>query len=229
MNTKSIFMVIMVIFALILGGCSGLDDLKNASSVISSNDQSITSNDPNTSGTQQITPFSSTVNGIEFGLSPEQLLTKLKELNMELIIPDYSKHDWWPENAVKDGRWYSPKFDYEKDEGSNNKDEMDFVYDTRFVTFFYDYLGNMETVDVKSEISTSEGLKSGDSPDKVIELYGENYIPTNSPMTNAYRYFNGNEYLSITVCSTEPNGVKHDEVMGWSISIHPLLVNQWYD
>lgn len=58
--------------------------------------------------------------------------------------------------------------------------------------------------------NTSKGLKLGDSLDKMIELYGDNYISGLEESTTVYQYEYKTSYLNIAI--------EDSKVVGWGIS-----------
>lgn len=121
------------------------------------------------------------MNGISFGLSPELLLSKLKEKKIDLIMPDYSSVPDKIE-VIRDGRQY-------------NTANYDFAYHTKD-GMTYEYGGDgifKDFMTSSPDVATTEGVRVGDSIEKMKNIYGLNY----SEHSKYYQYFNGNEYLYI--------------------------------
>jgi len=132
----------------------------------------------------QFTEFSSTINGIQFGLSPEQLLIELESKNIDLVMPDYSTLYDVIQNPIKDGRTY-------------NHDASYSFITVNEIHFSYDADGTATYISVSNpDISTVEGLKIGDSIEKMTGIYGEEY-QKDVEEYYFYQYYNGKEYLNV--------------------------------
>ena len=136
---------------------------------------------------------------ILFGILPEELPVKIDELGYEIEIPDYSSFEnIWPEDFIKDGRIYSQEWGDDGPEGWSysytiNSDDSD---SSIFIKYNID--GELETLSMGFKGPTTEGLAIGDSFEKMIDIYGEDYRKLIVPLGDVYRYFNGNEYLFIS-------------------------------
>jgi len=152
----------------------------------------------------QFTEFSSTVNGIQFGLSPEQLLIELESKNIDLVMPDYSLVYDGISNIVEDGRTY-------------NHDASYFYASVDEVHFGYDADGTATYISVfNANIPTAEGLKIGDSIEKLADIYGEEY-QKDVEEYHFYQYYNGKEYLNVFY---QDNLVK-----GFQITASPYIIH----
>ena len=69
--------------------------------------------------------------------------------------------------------------------------------------------------------STDEGLANGDSFEKMIEIYGENYTIFIEPLGHAYRYFIENEYLFVHYNYDHANDRPGNIVCRLVFSIYP--------
>ena len=143
------------------------------------------------------------ISEIELGLSPEYLIKSLYERDIKLLIPPYYTQDWdfinkHVENPVLDGRIY-------------NLGGLcfSFFFRTEHLVFNFTREGEKESIFVRTaEHSTFEGIRIGDSRDRVVEAHGHNYLE--SPFaSNVIEYFDGENYLSFVFGG--------DKVIDWSI------------
>lgn len=160
-------------------------------------------NDPSGSvsySAENVKTFSASVNGIPFGLTPEELLQTLREKGLELKPADNSLID--NIEIIDDGRQYSPangSFTYETTDGVLYQYDEDGIFDGFYV----------DTPDVP----TAEGLRVGDSTEELEALYGKNFA---SPIGSLdHREFtNGSEYLLVSI--------QNGKVWSWSINKTPM-------
>ena len=146
------------------------------------------------------TAFIPEVEGIGFDTTPEQLIVKLDERNFTLIMPDYSMTPSEITDPVRDGRKY-------------NRDGSYFFSTLNGIHFSYNADGMLFSISVEgTDIATAEGLRAGDSVEKMRSAYNSGYRKNieNAPV---YQYFNGNEYLNIFY----EDGL----ISAWSISLNP--------
>jgi len=81
--------------------------------------------------------------------------------------------------------------------------------------------------ELKELPETNEGLIIGDSFEKMIEMYGENYTKLRNPLCYVYRYPIENEYLFIFYGFDHVNDKWRDIVGAIIISTHPILENMY--
>lgn len=136
----------------------------------------------------ELTAFRTEVDGIPYGLAPEELLEALKEKGIEPEPADYSNPMMLPEGIeiVKDGRQY-------------NTANYRFAYaTTNGLSFQYREDGVLDGVYVDNpDIPTAEGVKIGDDMEKMKAVYGtpcENQYGVN----RHYRYYNGEQTLEFS-------------------------------
>ena len=149
--------------------------------------------------------FSPTVNGIPFGILPEQLLATLQEQQIALVWPEDPSPPDFVTDPVQDGRHYNHDGSYH----FTTANEMDFGYDADGTPIYISVFG--------TGIATAEGLKIGDSVETMKEIYGPHYHKDVDDFP-VYQYYNGKEYLHIF----------YDEdnlVTNWNITILPYIHN----
>lgn len=137
-----------------------------------------------TAASLEVTSFSSEVDGIAFDMKPEEVMEALEDKGMELrpvdLMPDGI------ENPVKDGRQY-------------NATDFSFYYYTAggvMITFSPED-DEMWRIDVDDpSIATAEGLRIGDSIQKMESLYGTAYRKDVEDFP-VYQYYNGTHYLDV--------------------------------
>ena len=162
---------------------------------------------------------------IPIGSSPEELVAKIDELGYEIEMPDYSKYEEeWPENFIRDGRIYG------KRQNADGTEEWCFGYSIKSPNIYtsstivrYNINEEFELMGMDSiGQSTAEGLANGDSFDKMIEIYREDYAKFAHPLGDAYRYFNGNEYIFVIYHNLNVIDKQDSIVSRLVISIYPI-------
>lgn len=153
-----------------------------------------------------VTDFAPQVAGFTFDLTPDELLQRLEDEGPELKPADYSVLETikMDEEPVKDGRQYNAAND-------------DYSYTTtNGIQFWYNDEDKMWEIGTsQADVPTAEGLRVGDSLDKMREIYGENY-QADIYGYPVHRYYNGSYYLLITHGFDE----EADVVTGWCVSLH---------
>ncbi|HIZ84752.1 MAG TPA: hypothetical protein H9668_10120 [Firmicutes bacterium] len=148
----------------------------------------------------QVTPFSPEVDGIAFDMTPEEVLEALEDKGMELrpvdLMPDGI------ENPVKDGRQY------------NATSGSFYYYTVSDIMITFSPEGDeMWHIDVGNpSIATAEGLRIGDSIQKMESLYGTAYRKDVEDFP-VYQYYNGTHYLDVFY--------EGDAVRNWRIDTWP--------
>jgi len=241
LSVACIFMA--AIMAMILGGCTEGTGAAGNGDTAGTTNATETTTAATEATTQEITNFEPVINGIPFGISPEELLVKLEELGIDLSFPDYDQNkDIYPENAIRDGRWYSNKWDYENQELLEDPEKMDFFYyysnsyvDSDKNTIFtepsfnievrYNYKGEFQYIEFFSsqQYSIVDGLHTGDSFEKMKDIYGENYEKSETSRYELCRYFNGEQYLLIGYYFDERTGLTNDTIGYCAISLRPEI------
>ena len=142
------------------------------------------------------TNFEPTVNGIPVGLSPEELLSALRQCDLELVPAD-NTGVVLPEGMemIQDGRAY------------NNSNDCFSYSTTNGIHFQYDADGKFYSFSTRdSNVATAEGLKVGDTTERLFDLYGENYDEFQN-----YNYSNGSQFLIVKV--------ENGHVAFWEIAV----------
>lgn len=134
----------------------------------------------------EATAFSPDVDGIPYGLKPEELLEVLDQKGIELEPADYSNPDMLPEGIeiIQDGRQYNTantRFAYSTTKGLSFQYREDDVMDGVYVD--------------NADIPTAEGVKIGDDMETMKDVYGVHCENVYTAFTS-YRYFNGEQTLT---------------------------------
>ena len=148
---------------------------------------------------QSTLKFNSSLNGVEIGTSPEQLIEELDEKGIELVPPNESIV---PDNieAIHDGREY------------NTANEFFTYKTTNGMVYQYDEDGKLRHMITDNPgVTTDEGFKVGNTKDEMISLYGGDYT-TFSDSPRICEYYNGSEYLIISF--------ENDYCIWWMLSAY---------
>lgn len=158
-----------------------------------------------------VTDFAPQVDGFTFDLTPDELLQRLEDKGLKLEPADYSVLETitMDEEPVKDGRQY-------------NAANSDYSYTTtNGIKFWYNDEDKMWEIGTsQADVPTAEGLRVGDSLDKMKEIYGDDYR-TDVQGYPVYQYYNGTYYLNVF------HGYEEEEnlVIGWTITLYPDINN----
>lgn len=191
---KKIICIIMAMaFVLIpLNGCNGAGGDGSETSESTSN--TIKSNNDTLNSTNNLDSKPASIGKIQFGLSPEELISTLKENNIEL--EDTENMSGWAgtqvsvSNPVNDGRVY-----YSHDGLTF------FVYETKGGDLAFEYDENGEAFSIFTDTSTyatDKGAKVGDTVSRIKELYGSDFYKGShdGPENEAYyRYEQNGTYV----------------------------------
>ena len=177
MKKLVIMLVVLSLTMFLFVGCDGNDEDYNSPTAGTAE-----------SPTQlEVTEFSSTIiDGIEFGLSPEQLLTKLDDLGLELVLPENAQMSEFDFEQIDDGRVY-------------NSDASFFFLTANGEKISFDSYGDITAISVlyNADFITAEGLRIGDSIERITEIYGTNYRQ-GSMEYSFYQFYNGEYYMTIS-------------------------------
>lgn len=158
-----------------------------------------------------VTDFAPQVAGFTFDLTPNELLQRLEDEGLALKPADYSVLETitMDEEPVKDGRQY-------------NAANSDYSYTTtNGIKFWYNDEDKMWEIGTsQADVPTAEGLRVGDSLDKMKEIYGDDYR-TEVQGYPVYQYYNGTYYLDVF----HGYGEEENLVIGWTVTLYPDINN----
>lgn len=138
-----------------------------------------------------VEPLNPIVSGINISFNASQLLEVLEQQGMELLISAGADSNWgWAysnvENPVRDGRIYN----------EGGRDIASFFFRTEELFIHFNSNNVMERIMVSGNtITTSNGIRVGDSREQVLKIYGIGYMISPLVGDQNIQYFDGDTYL----------------------------------